>query len=316
MGKINDALKKIEEERSKIKKSINKESTLETEQNNGSSEFQKFDEDISITKTSDKIKSIPKLKILNILKPDDSSGVDPRVVTYYDYSSPISEQYRMLRSNVKSYFKNRTKTAKITMSKPSSGPKIFTISSSLKGEGKTVTSVNLAIALAKDLDTKVLLIDADLRNGCVHKLLNVNNKPGLSDILTNKYDYSVGVHPTQIRNLYVIPRGETQEHPSELLGSKKMNMILEQIKNESLDYVIIDTPPVVHFTDASIIGAKTSGILFVVQSQKTQTQVINRARDVMNRTHTKLLGFVLTQTEHYVDNFYGDYNYNGKTKNN
>ncbi|MCK5493954.1 MAG: hypothetical protein KAJ14_12660, partial [Candidatus Omnitrophica bacterium] len=62
--------------------------------------------------------------------------------------------------------------------------------------------------------------------------------------------------------------------------------------------------------------AKTSGILFVVQSQKTQNQVINRARDVMNRTHTKLLGFVLTQTEHYVDNFYGDYNYNGKTKNN
>lgn len=309
MGKINDALKKVNVERSKEKQILKKQSELETYKDNISGEFKLFDNDTSTTETNKKEQNRSKCKIFNISKTNDSSGIDPRVVAYYDYTSHISEQYRMLRSNIKAYFKSKAKTTKISMGKPSSGPKIFTISSGLKGEGKTVTSINLAIALAKDLNTKVLLIDADIRNGIVHKLLNINNKPGLSDILTNKYDYSVGVHPTQIRNLYVIPRGELVEQPSELLGSRKMNIVLEQIKNESLDYVIIDTPPVVSFTDATIIGAKTSGMLFVVQAQKTQVQIIKRAKDVMNRTHTKLLGFVLTQSEDCIEHFYGYYNY-------
>lgn len=310
MGKITDALKKITEKQEEMKqtqnipiaKKVSKQGkTIFTNPNPSVN-----DNRLSLPKEA--IENIKPAKLF-IAKTTDDSGIDPRVVTYFDYSSPISEQYRSLRTNIKSCLRNGTQSGKIGISKTSNSPKIITVTSSLHAEGKTLTCVNLAIALAKELDSKVLLIDADLRNGTIHDVLNVNNKPGLSNILTHDYDYSVAFHPTQVRNLFVIPRGDTPYNPSELLGSNRMRLILEELKSESLTYVIIDTPPVMLFADAGIVSAETDGVVFAVQAQRTQNSVVKKAKDTLAQANANILGFVLTQTDYCTPGVYEYYRY-------
>jgi capsular exopolysaccharide synthesis family protein len=160
------------------------------------------------------------------------------------------------------------------------------------------------------------LIDCDLRKGSVHQLLNLNCEPGLSEVLTKDLEWPVALCPTRLKNLFVIPRGKTPSNPSELLGSRKMRKILEKLKAESFDYVIIDTPPLLPFTDARLLGVQTEGVIVVVQAQRTKAGVVKRAKDFLGQAHNKFLGFVLTQVDHYTPDFYGYYYYYYHHKNN
>ena len=244
-----------------------------------------------------------------IAKAKDASGIDPRLVTYHDYHSPVAEQYRILRTNVKSrLFKNNGASKTHTL-KSAKLAQIFTVSSSLHSEGKTVTSINLSIALAKDLEARVLLIDCDLRNGQVHKLLNLNEGPGLSEALTSSDDHQFSIHKTNLENLFVIPRGQIPQNPSELLGSKRMRLLLEKLKTELFSYIILDTPPVIPFTDAGVLSAQTEGVILVVQAHRTKSELVQKTKELLEHSRSKLLGFILTQADYYVPNMYGYYHY-------
>jgi len=239
----------------------------------------------------------------------DSSGIDPRVVTYHDYSSPISEQYRILRTNIKSLMSKKFSSDKFDNVKSAREAKIFSVTSALRGEGKTVTSINLAIALAKDLESKVLLIDCDLRSGAVHKFLNVDSGPGLSEVLSGGLDYGSAIRRTRLENLFVMPRGEAPSNPSELLGSKKMRNLIERLKAELISYIIIDTPPMLPFTDAGVLGAQTDGTIVVVQANRTKAEIVEKAKGLLTQARIKLLGFILTQADYYIPDMYGYYHY-------
>lgn len=321
MGKISDALKKVAQERERQKR----EQHVRIEQQIQAVQAQKTSG--PLTRSSQSVEpgaATLKERIGNlryepvyIAKATDASGVDPRVVTHFDYDSAVSEQYRILRTNIKSYTLKNTKVSRASLNGSARAPKLFTITSSLHNEGKTVTSVNLAVALAKDLDNKVLLIDCDLRNGAVHQLLNVDVKPGLADLLSSDYDYSVGLHPTILKNLFVIPRGTSPKNPSELLGSKKMRMILESLRQEPLTYIIIDTPPIIPFTDAQVLGAQTDAVILAVQAYRTQSRIVQQAKDLIQHARGKFLGFVLTQTDYYmpdIHSYYYYYRYHKKPK--
>ncbi|MBN2120529.1 MAG: polysaccharide biosynthesis tyrosine autokinase [Candidatus Omnitrophica bacterium] len=254
---------------------------------------------------------IQRLKIESffVAKSRDSSGIDPRIVTYHDYSSPVAEQYRILRTNIKSRLRKKDAFTKADSFKPSHSARVFCLSSSLHSEGKTISSINLAVALAKDLEAKVLLMDCDLRNGLVHKFLNLNARPGLSDILVTGADYRLAVHKTKLDNLFVIPRGGIPSNPSELLGSKDMRMLLAKLKEELFSYIIIDTPPVMLFTDAGVLSAQTEGVILVVQAYRTKAAIVQKTKDSLKHARSKLLGFVLTQADYYVPDMYGYYHY-------
>ena len=183
------------------------------------------------------------------------------------------------------------------------------MTSSLHSEGKTLTSVNLAIALAKDLEARVLLIDCDLRNGQVHKLLNLEAGPGLSEVLTSGTDHHASIHKSQLDNLFVMPRGDIPHNPSELLGSKNMKQLLEKLKTELFTYIILDTPPVVPFTDAGVLGAQTDGVILVVQAHRTKADLVQKTKELLEHSRSKLLGFILTQADYYTPNMYGYYHY-------
>lgn len=237
----------------------------------------------------------------------DSSGIDPRIVNYYDHSSLISEQYRTLRTTIKTTL-NKIKTSeKKDINKPNFYTYVFTITSALHSEGKTLTATNLAAALAYDFGNKVLLVDCDLRKGSVHRLFNVDSKVGLSDVLGKDVDLSKAIIPTKINNLFVVPSGRSPFNPSELLGSKKMKMVLERLKREKFTHIILDTPPLLPFADGAILGAQTQGTFLVVQANRTQAPVIEKAKASLKQAQSKLLGLILTQVDSYA---FSAYNYN------
>ncbi len=332
MGKISDALRKVQEQREQEKLRV-KQTAVEVMTKTEKDQLQKVapKTDVDVTekprpekpvvakkkptttfqKGKEKLLTLEdKLRLreqLSVARVKDSSGVDPRVVVYHDYSSPVAEQYRILRTNLKSQLKKMSNGSKLSMARASAPTKVITITSALHNEGKSVTAANLATALAKDLESKVLLVDCDLRKGTIHHLLNVNGEYGLSDILANDFDYSVGLQQTQQENLFVIPSGHTPDNPSELLGSRKMKAFLERVKAEPFDFVILDTPPVTHFTDAGLLAYQTDGVMMVVQSQRTQSALVQKARAFLAHSHSKFLGFVLTQVENYNPILYGYY---------
>jgi capsular exopolysaccharide synthesis family protein len=178
-----------------------------------------------------------------------------------------------------------------------------------------VTATNLAVSLAHDLESKVLLIDCDLRKGTVDNLLNVSHRPGLSEYLNDKAELNSVIHKTKIHNLFVIPAGDTLTTPSELLGSKKMKALLETLKTHSFSYIILDTPPVLPFSDAAVLGAQTDGVLLVVKSRKTQAHTVRKTKESLQNGRANLLGFILTQADHASMPYYGDYYYYYDKKN-
>lgn len=304
MGKISQALKKIQEEREKRARieRIVEDELIEKKEEKG---IKKEAEEIPLLRWRE---YFFKNKICLVSK-KDASGIDPRIITYYDYSSPLSEQYRILRTNLKTILR-KVKIARKNV-RNSNLASIFTISSSLRNEGKTITAVNLAMSLASERENKVLLIDGDLRNGLIHKLLNIEVEPGLSTILSNDYEWSVALHPTRQKNLFVIPRGKSFSFSSELLSSRKMRIILEKLREEGFNYVIIDTPPLLSFADAQLITQFTDGIIIVVEANHTKAEVVEKAKELCEQAHNKILGFVLTKVDYYTPDFYYYY-YNYK----
>lgn len=246
-----------------------------------------------------------------VAKANDDSGIDPRVVTHFDYFSPVSEQYRVVRTNLKTLLKKRRNARKLATIGSVNATKVVTITSSVHSEGKTLTSINLAVALSKEVESKILVIDCDLRNGVVHKRLNVDSSPGVFEVLAGKVDAAQAIHPTHIENLHIMPRGQVAAQPAELLGSKHMRQLLERLKAEKYSYIIIDTPPLIPFTDAGVIGALSDGVILVVQAHRTHSRVVKRAKQLLTHAQASLLGFILTQTDYFVPDMYGyGYYYN------
>ncbi len=235
-----------------------------------------------------------------IAKTTDDSGIDPHVVTYFDPQAVISEQYRTLRTNVQ--LNNSPRPLKTIV-----------ISSALHGEGKTITAVNLAVTMAHDLDKSVLLIDCDLRGGTVHQLLAINPTQGLSDILVNDTPLELAFYKSRINNLSILPRGEIPHNPSELLGSKKMRKLLEDLKAK-FDYIILDAPPIIPLTDACVLSPLVDGVIFIVQAHRTPRQLVKQAQNSLEHVHAKILGFVLTQAELNLPKYY--YRYYGHIQRN
>lgn len=219
----------------------------------------------------------------------DKSEIDPRAVTYYSPGAMISEQYRNMRTHICSL----------------NGGEIFRsilISSANRYEGKSVTALNLAIALAEEKDKKVALIDADLRYPAIEKMLNIKVDKGLSDYLKNTALISDILVKTSINNLTLLPAGNIPSNPAELLSPQKMKELIGEMEN-SFNYIILDTPAIIPFADARILAPCADGVLLAVQAGKTRREVVSRAQELMRNVRAKLLGVVLTQVEYYIPEY-------------
>jgi len=223
----------------------------------------------------------------------DESGIDPRVVTYYSSDSPISEQYRILRTH-------------IFVSQPDNPPKTILLTSCHRQEGKTLTAVNLAITLAQDSHKKVLLIDADLRKGEISKILNLSEAPGLAEVLKGQAELAEVIQEGRIPGVSVITAGANPLNPSELLGQAKIKESLRLIK-ESYDQIIIDAPPLIPVTDGALLAPLVDGIILVIKAEVTRLEIVEHAQFLLKQAKGKLLGYVLSNVEYHIPEYIHKY---------
>ncbi|MEW6607633.1 MAG: CpsD/CapB family tyrosine-protein kinase [bacterium] len=190
--------------------------------------------------------------------------------------------------------------------------KTILITSTFGGEGKTVVAANLALGFAKVNEMKTILIDSDLYHPTIHHLFNLNKDPGLSDVLINSCQLNDVVTKLNIKNLCVIPSGKSSSSTSMLLGSNKMNEIIQVLKGAS-DIILLDSAPVLSSSDPLVLCPYVDGVILVVEADKTQREMIQRAQLSIESTQTKILGVVLNKKEHILPQYVYEklYHYKG-----
>lgn len=190
----------------------------------------------------------------------------------------VKEAYKTLRTNIR-------------FSLPEGGCKKLCVTSGLPGEGKSITTLNIAISFA-EAGQRVLLIDADLRRPTMARLLMEGGDPGLSNILAGMCTEEEAIHKDRYPNLDVIFSGVIPPNPSELLSSPRMEKLLQSL-SARYDYIFIDTPPVNVVTDACVLSALLDGVLFVVRQGQSERDTVSKGVNQLNIAGAKILGFVL-----------------------
>jgi capsular exopolysaccharide synthesis family protein len=167
------------------------------------------------------------------------------------------------------------------------------------GAGSSATAINFAITLAKDCQLKVLLAEVNLRTPRFHELFKSDQALGLSDLLTGSVRVASRLKVIRHGNLYVLPWNGNLSGPVGLFESSRFDQVLKII-SEQFDYVILDGPPVLSFSESGVICTKVDGVVLVLESGKTRQQVALRAKKELEEAGGKLLGLVLNRRKYYI----------------
>lgn len=209
-------------------------------------------------------------------KKKEHQGVS--LITLADQHSPISEQYRTIRTNIQ-------------FSMVDQSFQTLVVTSPGQEEGKSTTAANLAVVFANS-DINVLLVDADLRKPTVAKTFGLNNHVGLSTLLTDR-TLTIGdvVQPSGVEHLSILTSGPKPPNPSEMLGSIRMGQALEALK-EKYELIIFDMPPVATVTDAQIMASMVDGTVLVVREEFTDKREAIKAKQLLEMSNAHLLGVI------------------------
>jgi len=201
----------------------------------------------------------------------------------------------------------RTVRTNVLFSSTADGGQSIVVTSSGPGEGKTVVSSNLALALAQT-GQRVLLIDADMRRPRVHQVFAERQEPGLSNILVGDTKTGDAVRPTSCSTLWILPAGHLPPNPAELLGSKRFEDFIETLKDH-FAFVIIDSPPIMAVSDSAIVAHIADGVLFVIGAEMTSRGVARTAVEQLVNANGHMIGAVLnrvdlTHNAYYYSQYY------------
>lgn len=222
------------------------------------------------------------------------------LITFTKPKDPIAEAYRTLRTNIHfSAMDNPYRAIMLT----SAGP----------GEGKSTTLANLGVAMAQ-AGNKVLIVDCDLRKPVQHKVFELSNIKGITNVLVDHVSIDEAIQSSRVPDLSILTSGPIPPNPSELLGSERMKGLIEELKDQ-FDLVLFDTPPVVAVTDAAVLAAQLDGIILVLRSGVAKIDMAKQAKELLEKANGKIIGTVL-----YGVNFSGEdyhyYYYYGEKKDN
>jgi capsular exopolysaccharide synthesis family protein len=224
----------------------------------------------------------------------DARAKERPLIVHADPRSPRAESFRALRTNLQFL--------------DMGGRASFVVTSSIPSEGKSTTTINLAIALA-DAGRRVALLDTDLRKPKVAEYLSIEGGAGLTDVLIGRAKVNEVMLPWGGRSLYVLPAGKIPPNPSELLGSEQMNHLLEVLERE-FDVVLCDAPPLLPVTDAAVLARATSGALMVISVGRTTRHQLSLATQALDTVGAKLAGFVMSMVPtRGPDSYYAGYGY-------
>lgn len=220
------------------------------------------------------------------------------LIVHYDKLNPVSEAYRSIRINLQ--FAGADKQIKL-----------LGVTSASPGEGKSTTSANLAIALAQD-HKRVLLIDSDLRKPVQHKKFEVE-QDGVTNYLIRGKSPEALVVKDVLPGLDLLPSGPIPPNPSELLGSRKMQELLQWAK-ESYDIVVFDLPPILAVADAAVLGHTLDGVLMVVSSGSLSPAEAKDAKQRLEQAKVNILGVVMNKMPEQRRYGYYQYYYHHEDK--
>ena len=212
-----------------------------------------------------------------------------------DIRSGFSEAYYSLRTALQ-------------FSTPDGAPSSLLVTSARPAEGKSTTAYAIALNLAR-VGKRVLLVDGDLRNPSMHRVVGVENERGMSNLLSGSADLAGVVQPTRQENLFFVPCGPLPPNPAELWSGDRLRQFLAETRN-NFDHVIIDGPPVLGFADSPMLAAAVSGVLFALESRGTRRGQARGALKRLQVGRAHLLGAVLTKFSTKSAAYgYGGYDY-------
>lgn len=223
-------------------------------------------------------------------KTKENNGERPSLITLTRPSSVIAEQFRTIRTNIQ-------------FSMVDQDLKTVVVTSAGAGAGKSTISANLAVTFASQ-GKKVLLVDADMRKPTVHKTFRLPNHDGLTTLLTEKdVNISEIAHRAPTEGLFIITSGVIPPNPSELLASKRMDKLMNELE-QVFDLIIFDMPPVVAVTDAQVMASKVDGTIFVIPKGLTNKDMVLKSKDLLDKVHANVIGAIFNRVEMSGDNYY------------
>ncbi len=197
-----------------------------------------------------------------------------------DPRGPIAEQFRQLRNS-------------ITALNPEGAPRTIVMASALRGEGKTVGTINLGLAMSEVPGTRVLLVDADMHRPGLENYLGLPRRQGLVEVIRGTCPIDRAIRATSVEGVSVLGPGELPKNPSELLGSDRVKMVLGAFK-QRFKYILIDTPEAATISDASMLGALADGIVLVVRLGQTPRNLVEETYNRLESLGGNVLGTLLT----------------------
>lgn len=229
-----------------------------------------------------------------------NAAVDGKLVTILAPTDPAAEAYRVLRTNLQFMGLDRPLQA-------------LAVTSATPGEGKSLTSANLAAAFAQ-AGQRVLLVDADLRRPMLAKMFGLNRRAwgGLTTVLAGSQELAEAVQETPVPGLSVLASGPIPPNPAELLGAQRMTELLARLRAE-WDLVIVDTPPVLAVADASILAPRLDGVLLVVRAGQVGYPQAKRAKEALDAVGARVLGAVVDGVQCQGGDGYYYYYYYGRS---
>lgn len=240
-------------------------------------------------KTPDEIKGHLGMAYLGMIPAIDTKAMTGSPLINNGAPLDFAEAFRSIRTNV-------------LFSSADAGPKSLVVTSTGPGEGKSTVSANLALSLAA-ASQRVLLIDADMRRPKVHEVFRTRLEPGLSNVLVAEAKASEAVKKVPSPNLWVLTAGKQPPNPAELLGSKRFEDFLGSLV-EHFEWIIIDAPPVLPVTDASVAAHKASGVIFVVGAEMTSRGAAKAALEQLDNAKAAYVGAILNKVDLRRNSYY------------
>ncbi len=206
--------------------------------------------------------------------------VDPRLVLYHEPRGIHAEQYRTFRTN-------------LLATNRDGGRKVYLITSARAEEGKSVSAANIALCLAEQAPLRVCLVDADLRKPSLAGMWSLRQAPGLCEVVLGSAPLEATILDTRSPSLALLASGNPPGNPSEAISHPAIREVLTKLK-ERYDYIIVDTPPALLYSDAASLGAMCDGIILVTRINYTPRQLVDESVEALQRAGGKVVGLFLT----------------------
>jgi len=215
-----------------------------------------------------------------VVRGTPAGRISDRIIAFHSPKTALTENFKQFNTVIRAMTQGAAHSIAFT--------------SATDGEGKSVVAANFAVALAADCEGRVCLVDADLRNPSMHRLLGIADNGGISEVLQGSLAPADACVQTAVDRLSLIPAGAVPPNPSELFSSKRAAQVIDELRN-TFEYVVFDTAPVLPAADTIHLAEQVDAVVIVIQAAKTHRRQAARAVELLS--HANVLGFILNQME-------------------